>query len=145
MTEVRFDIIDEGRASQVPAGIERGRVLLPAPSLETALGWKLEPQGLCRGDICIPVAGPSGRVGARPELVADGRVDLASFAELLERPVAWDLDERVAAVGASARERGGVLASGIAPDFTLPDLSGRDWTLSGLRGRKVLLIAYASW
>jgi peroxiredoxin len=32
-----------------------------------------------------------------------------------------------------------------APDFTLPDLAGRMHTLSDHRGKKVLLIAYASW
>lgn len=138
MSESPFEIIDEGRASPVAAQIEHGRVLLGARELEASLGWKLEPQGLCRGDVCVPV-------GARPGVVRDGRVDLASLAELLQRPIALDLDERAAAVGASARERGEVLAGGIAPDFTLPDLSGRTWTLSGFRGKKVLLVAYASW
>ena len=32
-----------------------------------------------------------------------------------------------------------------APDFSLPDLSGRRHSLSGQRGKKALLIAYASW
>ncbi len=31
------------------------------------------------------------------------------------------------------------------PDFTLPDLSGKQWALSALRGRKVLIYAWASW
>ena len=31
------------------------------------------------------------------------------------------------------------------PDFTLPDLAGEEWTLSQLRGRTVLLYAWASW
>jgi len=136
--EVAFEIIDEGRPSQVAARIEGDRVLLTARSLETALGWELKPKGLCRGDVCVPVAG-------RPGLVSDGQVDLASFAELLGRPLALDLEEHAAALGASARERGEALAGGIAPDFTLPDLSGREWTLSGFRGKKVLLVAYASW
>ena len=32
-----------------------------------------------------------------------------------------------------------------APDFTLPDLAGHMHSLSDYRGKKVLLIAYASW
>ncbi len=32
-----------------------------------------------------------------------------------------------------------------APDFELPDLSGKMHRLSQHRGKKVLLIAYASW
>ena len=34
---------------------------------------------------------------------------------------------------------------GPIPDFTLPDLEGNEWSLSGLRGRKVLIYAWASW
>ncbi|MBI4496889.1 MAG: redoxin domain-containing protein [Chloroflexi bacterium] len=33
----------------------------------------------------------------------------------------------------------------IVPDFMLTDLDGREWTLSALRGRKVVLFAWASW
>ena len=138
MAEVPFTILDEGRAVEVPARVEAGRPRLSAASLERALGWELKTQGLCRGDVCIPVAGRAG-------LVSDGLVDLAAFAKLLDRPLAMDLDEHAAALGASARERARVLSDGVAPDFTLPDLTGREWTLSGLRGKKVLLIAYASW
>lgn len=138
MGQVPFTILDEGRARDEVADVEGGSVRLEAEALERALGWKLEPQGLCRGDVCMPIAG-------RPGLVADGRVDLAGFAALTQRPLVLDLEERVAALGASGRERGEALRGGIAPDFTLPDLGGHEWTLSSFRGKKVLLIAYASW
>ena len=61
------------------------------------------------------------------------------------RPLALDVDERAAYLGASAAERGAQLATLQAPDFTLPDLSGRLHSLSDYRGKKVLLVAYASW
>jgi len=138
MAEVSFTILDEGRATEVTAELAGDRVRLAGVALERSLGWVMKPQGLCRGDVCIPVLGRAGLVG-------DGGLDLAGFAELVQRPLALDLDERVAALGASARERAEVLQGGVAPDFALPDLSGREWSLSGLRGKKVLLIAYASW
>jgi hypothetical protein len=138
MAEVSFTILDEGRAAEVTADVEGERVRLSADSLERALGWDLKPQGLCLGDVCIPIAGRAG-------LVSDGKIDLSAFAELMQRPLALDLDERAAALGASARERAEVLQGGVAPDFSLPDLTGREWSLSGLRGKKVLLVAYASW
>lgn len=89
-------------------------------------------------------------------VVADGRVrlswpvggdalDLADRAALAGRPLALDLEERVACLGVSARERNEALASLRAPDFTLPDLEGRRHSLADQRGRKVLLVAYASW
>ena len=138
MGQVPFTILDEGRAHDELAHVDGGSVRLDAAALERALGWKLEPQGLCRGDVCMPTGGRAG-------LVSDGCVDLAGFASLTHRPLALDLEERVAALGASAAERGQALRGGIAPDFSLPDLAGREWTLSGFRGKKVLLIAYASW
>lgn len=61
------------------------------------------------------------------------------------RPVAIDRDERAAYLGVSAADRAGALSSLEAPDFTLPDLDGRSHTLSAYRGKKVLLVAYASW
>ena len=83
-----------------------------------------------------------GRVTAVGE--ADGAA-LAKQAETSGRPVAVDLDERAAYLGISAAERAKALASLEAPDFTLPDLDGRPHSLSAQRGKKVLLVAYASW
>ncbi len=56
-----------------------------------------------------------------------------------------DVDEKVAYLGVSAEERASALTSLEAPDFTLPDLEGRPHSLSEYRGKKVLLVAYASW
>jgi cytochrome oxidase Cu insertion factor (SCO1/SenC/PrrC family) len=56
-----------------------------------------------------------------------------------------DVGERAACLGAAASERARRLASLEAPDFTLPDVDGRPHTLSGFRGKKVLLVAWASW
>ena len=87
-------------------------------------------------------------------IIEDGRVaetnhrdgvERARHAEAAGRPVAMDLDERVAYLGVPAEERGRRLASLEAPDFSLPDLGGRLHSLSEYRGKKVLLVAYASW
>ena len=48
-------------------------------------------------------------------------------------------------LGSGASERARALRSLEAPDFTLPDLEGRVHTLSEHRGRKVLLVTWASW
>ena len=42
-------------------------------------------------------------------------------------------------------ETGRVLPSAEAPDLTLPDWRGEPFRLSGLRGRKVVLVAWAPW
>jgi hypothetical protein len=122
----------------VPATFAGEAVRIATTDLRAALGWELKPEGLCRGGQCIPTRGQDGLA------TADG-VDLARFAALVDRPLALDAAERTAYLGVSAGERAAQLASLDAPDFTLPDLEGRPHTLSGYRGKKVFLVAYASW
>jgi hypothetical protein len=128
-------LLDETRAVQVDATVGPDGVRLSPAELERALGWELGPQGLCQGDRCVPA----------PGLVRDGTVDLAALASLLGRPLALDAAERAACLGIAAGDRAARLASLDAPDFTLPDLDGRPVTLSGFRGKKVFLLAWASW
>jgi hypothetical protein len=133
-----FTLIDDGRVCQTRATVQNDHAYLPAAGLQQTLGWELKPQGLCKGDRCIPVTG-------REALAADAGIDLTRFAQLVARPLAIDVDERVAYLGAAATDRSAQLASLQAPDFTLPDLSGTPHALSDYRGKKVLLVAYASW
>ena len=132
-----FTVIDDGIPHEVDASVEDGAVRLSPGALAT-LGWELHPEGLCREGLCIPV--PDGAA-----LEVGGRVDLAALAALLDRPLALDVAERVAYLGVSAGDRARALRSLVAPDFTLPDLAGRPHRLSDHRGKKVLLVAYASW
>lgn len=131
-------LIEGTRATQVEARAAGGRILVGAPALEQAFGWKLEERGLCKGDVCVPLRD-------RASLGLPDGVDLEAFAKALGRPLALDRDERVAVLGAGEAERRAALASLEAPDFELPDLAGRLHRLSDQRGKKVLLVAYASW
>jgi hypothetical protein len=132
-----LDLIEDGRHVSVPCEIDGERVRIPPGAVHEALGWELKPEGLCRGDVCTPVD--------RDALLSGGDVDLAALAAALRRPLALDAGERAAALGAAADERAQALATLEAPDFTLPDLEGRMHSLSDHLGKKVLLIAYASW
>ena len=134
-----FELLDEGTPHTVDATLDAGRVLLAPADLARATGWTLKPEGLCRGELCVPVRDRAALAGA------GGSVDLAAFAAALGRPLALDLPERTAALGTAAADRSTALASLEAPDFSLPDLAGRLHTLSEHRGKKALLIAYASW
>jgi len=133
-----FTLIDGDATHSIDAAVIEGSVHLPPQALGTALGWELKPQGLCKGDVCVPVRNRNALVNA------DG-VALDELARLLDRPLAVDTQEGVAVLGTSAGETGAQLASLEAPDFALPDLQGKMHRLSDYRGKKVLLIAYASW
>jgi hypothetical protein len=138
MSATPFTVIDEQQTHEVEAEVLAGEVKLRPAALEQALGWKLEDRGLCRAGACISVT-------AAPGLVAGDRIDLAKLATVLDRPIALDLDSRVAALAATPADRARHLADLEAPDFRLPDLQGRMHSLSEHRGKKVLLIAHASW
>jgi hypothetical protein len=138
MSEREITLIDGGRVTRVPARIQGKRVRIAPEALERAFGWALKPQGLCKGDICVTLRERRG-------LFDEDGVDLAVFAQTTGLPLALDAREGVAVLGESAAARGSRLASLEAPDFTLPDLAGRLHSLSQHRGKKVLLIAYASW
>jgi hypothetical protein len=131
-------LIDGGRITRVPAHIEGSRVRVSPGDLERGFGWTLKPQGLCKGDLCVTLRERRG-------LLDEDGIDLAVFAQTAGLPLALDAGEGVAVLGESAAARGSRLASLEAPDFTLPDLQGRLHSLSQHRGKKVLLIAYASW
>ena len=97
-------------------------------------GWECKPQGLCKGDMCVPL--PDGAQ-------VDGVLSLDVVAERLRMPLVHDEEHHLWALGP---ESGGhALTTAVVPDITLPDRSGNPFSLSSLRGQKVLLVAWASW
>ena len=133
-----FTLIDQDRTHDVAARVEGGRLLLSAEALRDALGWELHEGTLCNDAMCVPL--PAGS-----RLGDDGVFDLAEVAATLGRPLALDVDAGAAFLGVSADERAQTLGSLMAPDFTLPDLAGQPHTLSEYRGKKILMVAWASW
>jgi hypothetical protein len=133
-----FTLIESGRAISMPSQLAGEQVRIAPDRLRQTLGWELKPQGLCRGEVCVPIADPDS-------LADRNGIDLQRFADALGRPLALDVEERAAALGTAAAERARQLDSLEAPDFELPDLSGALQRLSDHRGKKVLLIVYASW
>ena len=133
-----FTILQQGSESRVNTTAESGPIRVSASDIESTLGWELKEEGFCLGPVCYPVPEDS-------DLVTDDGVDLAGLASLLDRPLAIDADLGAAFLGTAATERGGSMSSLRAPDFTLPDLDGTLHSLSDHRGKKVLLVAYASW
>jgi hypothetical protein len=138
MASRTLTLIDDGRLLTVDAVVGGDSICLSPDVLERTLGWELKPQGLCRGDACVPVRD-------RAALVREHGIDLAAFAHVLDRPLAVEAEAGVAVLGSSAGDRASRLAAMEAPDFTLPDLEGRLHSLRDQRGKKTLLIAWASW
>ena len=135
-------IYGERPSSVASAAAEGENLWLSIEALRTTTGWELKPQGACLSDVCVPI--PSGREG---EFVRAGgsQFNLAALARLLNQPVVHDDTHNVWFFGDAASTRSTALLSLQAPDFTLPDLDGRMHSLSDHRGKKVLLVSWASW
>jgi hypothetical protein len=109
---------------------------LTAADAERATGWLLKAEGMCRGEVCVPLPREARRAA---------RVDMAAFWGLLGGPVVRDGTGETWVLGTGADARNSALAGTMAPDFALPDLAGTPRRLGDLRGSKVFLCTWASW
>jgi hypothetical protein len=100
----------------------------PPAELELRTGWKIEPQGACRGNACVPLRAP---------------FDLRDLAERLGMALVHDDTHNLWALGPESQ--GHTLTAAELPDIVLPDRDGHDFALRSLRGTKVFMIAWASW
>jgi hypothetical protein len=105
--------------------------------LEKRTGWAIKPEGACKADVCVPLP-PHADMGR-------GKVDVGVLAERLTMPLVHDEEASLWAMGPESGITGRALTTARVPEIVLPDLDGNDFSLSSLRGQKVLLVAWASW
>jgi len=142
--DVRATIVYEDVATEIAAAnTDNGQLWITTGDLTRATRFELKPQGVCRDQLCFPI--PKARAG---EFVRKGpgatRFNLLAFAQLVNQPVAHDASLSTWYFGLRSDQREG-LASLQAPNFTLPDMAGKMHSLSDFRGKKVLLVTWASW
>jgi hypothetical protein len=138
-------VLYEDSAASADAAEVAGDALWLSPvELLRVSGWEIKPEGVCRGEVCVPV--PADRAQELVRAGAGGSwLNLTGFARYIEQPYARDEAGAAWYFAAPAAERRDGLLLLEAPDFVLPDLAGREQRLSALRGRKVLLALWASW
>jgi len=134
------EVVTDRESADVPARADTatGALWMAPAEVERLLGWTLKSEGLCREDVCVPL--PAGTPYLR-----DGAIDIAGLWRRLRKPVLATGDAGAWFFGEDAAARTAALESLQAPDFTLPDLSGRAHSLVDYRGRKRLLATWASW
>ena len=140
----RTVIYDEVATQVATLAVKSEDVWVTLADLTRATRFTLKPQGVCRDELCFPL--PKAR---RSEfLTKRGKTDwfnLSEFARLLRQPVAHDAENNVWYFGPRAEAQNSFLTSLSAPDFTLPDAQGKPRSLHEFRGKKVLLLTWASW
>jgi hypothetical protein len=112
------------------------RLQLTAEEFERHTGWQIKPEGACKGQSCVPL--PS------LERDAEGLIELTVVAQRLGMPIARDEAHGQFALGPRSGDRR-VLDSARMPDLVLSDFNGKPFDFVNLRGRRVVLITWASW
>src|SRR5262249_45252368 len=103
-------------------------------AFEARTGWAIKPEGACKGNVCVPL--PAGAS-------AGSKLDARMLSERLGAPLIHDAEAGVWCLGPEAM--GHALTTARAPEMALPDYKGNTFRLSSLRGKKALIVAWASW
>lgn len=112
--------------------------------LPAANGFELKPEGACLDEICIPI-----RQHEDSELFVtrQGRawVNVTGLARILKQPVVADYETQTFSLGAIPVQRASFVRDALAPDFELTDWQGKNHRLSDFKGKKIMLLSWASW
>ena len=138
-------VIYDGAVSTVSNVLpEPDDLWLALPDLKRASGFELKPQGACLDEFCVPI--PKAREKAFLRREAGQRwFNLSELARVLRQPAVHDPGHSTWLFGARPDVQMKYQETLDAPNFTLPDWKGVPRSLSDYRGKKVLLITWASW
>jgi hypothetical protein len=106
-------------------------------------GFEIKPQGVCLDELCIPL-----RQNEDSDVFVTRRgqewFNVTELASKLEQAFVADQERRIWSFGELPVERTAFLESAMAPDFALEDREGNVVRLSDFRGKKVLIVTWAS-
>lgn len=142
-SEQPWNVLYGSRATPIAeASFQDNDLWIPVDSLAVTTGFTKKPEGFCSSQRCVPVPRDSswikGDEGAN-------LVGLIGFAKHFGQPIVVDEARRLVVVGTALADRPALLERGEAPEFALPDRTGKIVRLSDFRGKKVLLLTWASW
>jgi len=151
----RPTVIFDGKATELagsipsaPPASSTNDLWVTFADLTRSTGFVVKPQGVCREELCFPL--PSAR---KAEFLITRNTNgskvqwfnLSAFARMLHQPVAHDDLLATWYFGPRPEAQNSYLQSLEAPNFTLPDMNGKPHSLADFRGKKVLIVTWASW
>ncbi len=137
-------ILANDKTTKVTAFVNKTDVLwIRVDELHAATGYELKESGVCYDplNICIP-------------LLEDGFTQIHSghtwfnvskLSQKLSQVCISNDDQTVWSLGLIPEVRKAMLDSSIAPDFEIEDMNGEMIRLSDFRGKKVLVVTWATW
>ncbi len=139
------DVVVGGDVLQIEKTLEDVQDLwVTSDDFKRINGFELKPQGACYEDVCIPLKQDSD---SELFVKRDGQswFNATKFADKVQQAFVVDRGSQVWSFGMVPTARKSFLESAIAPDFELKDRHGDLVKLTDFRGKKVLIITWASW
>jgi hypothetical protein len=138
-------VLVEDRVVEIAQTLSDPTDLWVSPKDLTKLnGFVLKPEGACLDDICVPI-----QQSKDSDIFISRRgsswVNATELADRIQQPYVADHEDGVWSLGVIPVQRSGFLRDGTAPDFTLPDWQGNNVSLSDFKGKKIMLLTWASW
>ena len=138
-------ILVEDRVVEIAQTLADPTDLWVSPTDLTKLnGFVLKPEGACLDEICVPIQ-QSKDSDIFISRGGQSWVNATELADRIQQPYVADHDAEVWSLGIIPVQRSSFVRDGTAPDFTLPDWQGNDVSLSDFKGKKIMLLTWASW
>ena len=144
----RAVVVYDDKATEVKASLAPSNkpedLWISLADLKASTGFENKPQGVCRAELCFPLPKKRRAEFLKPE----GKTswfNLTEFACLVKQPVARDVELSTWYFGLRSEVQNTFTANFMAPEFTLPDKDGKMHSLKDFRGKKVLIVTWASW
>ena len=138
-------VVYDGKTTAVQAALpDPDNLWLTTSDLTSTSGFVLKPQGACLNELCVPI--PKAREASFLRNVKRVKYfNLSELARTLHQPTVHDAASFTWLFGARPEAQMRYVNTLEAPNFTLADWKGAQRSLSDFRGKKVLLITWASW
>ena len=111
-------------------------------------GFELKPEGACLEELCIPLEQTSEQSRDDNIVTQHGGetwFSLTGFADRIGQAWVSDQETGVFSFGTIPPVSASYHEQGLAPDFVLENRQGEPVRLSDHRGKKVLIVTWASW
>jgi len=144
MPESQITILANDQISKISTLKENSDTLwIKADELKTATHFELKKSGVCYDplNICIPLV----EDGFVQENEAGQWLNMSKVAAKLGQACVSDENHTVWSLGLIPEVRKAMLDTAIAPNFEIADIHGETLRLSDLRGKKVLIVTWATW
>ena len=111
-------------------------------NLMESAGLEVNAEGVCFDDTCVPLPKLPEN-----EFISKDRslFNISAFSRLMGDPIVRDPKNDVWVIGEGGAGRRENRRSLTAPDFTLPDIYGVNYSLSSYLATKIMLVSWASW